>query len=117
MKRLKEYVEINSAFIAFVFLEYSGDDSSGKTRLVVDKTISLGRQSPRNYFFRRWIAGFCLLSAANDDHVRRQRDVDGCCKAVNTIRIHWKPPAGIKQIAGVIPNGCQLQTLNRTVVH
>src|SRR6267143_2039770 len=116
MRGLKENVQLNTRFVAFVFLENSGHDGARKARLVRCKGKSPIRQATGIGLFRSRTVADCLLSAANRDHMRGHRYADRRRKTVETISSYREPASSVKQITRIIAHVSQLEAWHRTLI-
>ena|ERR1700688_265329 len=102
MRGLEEDAQFHSGFVALIFLEYAGDDGSGKTLFRVHKVERLGGEAVCVGLLGGWIVCDCDLPAANGQHMRWNGDANVGRKAVQAVPAHREPTSGVEQVAGVI---------------
>src|ERR1700730_12642915 len=109
MRGLEEHVQLNTRFVAFVFLENSGHDGARKTGLVRYKGKSLIRQTTGVWLFRSRTVADGLFPAANRDHMRAHGYADGRRKTIETISRYREPATRVKQITRIIAHIRELE--------
>src|ERR1700724_869815 len=116
MRGLKEDVQVDTRFVAFVFLENSGHDGARKAGLVRYKGKSPIGQATGVWLFRSRTVADCLFSAANRHHMRGHRYADRRSKTVETISRHREPASGVEQVTGIIAHISELEPRHRALI-
>src|SRR5258707_12779432 len=116
MRGLKEDVQVDTRFVAFVFLENSGHDCARKAGPVRYEGKSPIRQATGVWLFRSRTVADCLFSAANRDHMRGHRYADRRRKTVETVSSYREPASGVKQITGIVAHISELEPRHRAFI-
>src|SRR5579862_8374484 len=104
MVRLEKDVEVETRFVAFVFLKNSGNDGSREAGLAGNERVRFGWQNAGVGFVRCRMLCSSDFAAADRHHVRSQRHADGRRKPVQAESADRKPASRIEQVARIVAN-------------